>query len=87
MGLGLVRARDAALLGGAESVEAQVDALCAALRATRGADGQRRLAWIEPIDVEQALCEYSKYAKYSADGVRGSTFFQPGVRGGAACRS
>ena len=27
------------------------------------------LAWVKPIDVEQALCEFSKYEKYREKGI------------------
>ena len=42
--------------------EATVATLRAALRATPTLD------WVETIDVEQALCEYSKYEAYSKPG-------------------
>ena len=38
------------------------------------------LAWVEAIDVEQALCEYMKYDTYVADGVSpGKRFLAPGA--------
>jgi len=81
-GLSHVVAREPELLGGdgPRDDEARVAVLCSKLRATRGTDGCQRLAWIEPIDVEQALCEFSKYLRYVSEGVKGSTFFEPGLR-------
>lgn len=51
--------------------EAAVLALREALR------GIPLLEWVEAIDVEQALCEYSKYEAYRAGGISASKRFQP----------
>ena len=60
-GLALVRHLDAALT---EKSEADaVEHLRQELRT------QPSLAWVEAIDVEQALCEYSKYDAYVTNGV------------------
>ena len=62
-GLLLVRTTEGKALGIAGSgEEATVATLRAALRATPTLD------WVETIDVEQALCEYSKYEAYSKPG-------------------
>lgn len=54
-GLRLVRTREPELLFGCESLEEEVETLCAALRATRSDKGEELLSWMRPIDVEQVL--------------------------------
>ena len=51
--------------------------LRAALRASPG------LSWVETIDVEQALCEFSKYEAYRTGGVSAMKRFRPAAWGGA----
>lgn len=53
------------------SDEATVHSLRTALRAERG------LEWVEAIDVEQALCEFSKYDAYCTGGVSAAKRFKP----------
>ena len=74
-GLQLVRTAEGETLGIAESGdEAAVATLRAALRATPTLD------WVETIDVEQALCEYSKYEAYSKPGgISANKIFTPHV--------
>ena len=68
--------------GGAD--EEAVAALLARLRATehtalRGRGGG--LAWMRVIDVEQALCEYSKYVRYLEQGVGSSAYVHTTLTG------
>ena len=76
-GMSLVRAREPQLLAGCSDTGSEVIALCAALRAARSGEGGSLLAWMQPIDVEQALCEFSKYVRYAAGGVCGVGVFEP----------
>ena len=76
-GLALVRSRDTALHAPGKDEEA-VATLRAALRARSPS-----LAWVEAIDVEQALCEYAKYVSYCEGGVRGVKRFEPRTSRGA----
>ena len=69
-GLALVRAREGATLAGLDD-EAAVARLRAAMRARAG------LGWVEAIDVEQALCEFSKYDAYCCGGVSAAKRFKP----------
>lgn len=69
-GLTLVRALQRSELSGS-SDEAAVEKLRGTLRARKG------LAWVEAIDVEQALCEFSKYEAYCSGGVSASKAFAP----------
>ena len=40
---------------------------------------QPNLRWMQAIDVEQALCEYSKYERYRTDGITAAKRYQPRV--------
>jgi hypothetical protein len=71
-GLQLVRKSEGDDLGIRSSVDdAAVMVLRAALRAVPS------LAWVETIDVEQALCEFSKYEAYRLNGISASKTFTP----------
>lgn len=69
-GLTLVRGMGASGLAGMGDAAA-VDALRTQLRASPLLD------WVETIDVEQALCEYSKYDAYCQHGVSAAKRFRP----------
>ena len=62
-GLVLVRQRMSSLLSTCHSEEAAVASLRTELRRAPS------LEWVETIDVEQALCEYSKYEAYVTTGI------------------
>lgn len=71
-GLSLVRATEGEALAIAGSTEEEsVEALRAALRLIPS------LAFVETIDVEQALCEYSKYEAYCTGGISVGKRFEP----------
>ena len=73
-GLALVRAREGTELHVADcSQESAVIALQAALREVASLD------WVEAIDVEQALCEFSKYVSYCTNGVSAGKRFIPQI--------
>lgn len=76
-GLSIVRAASAEL--GAMDDEAVVGKLRAALRKLPD------LSWVEAIDVEQALCEFSKYEAYCTAGVSASKRFSPAGAPGGPC--
>ena len=88
-GLALVRASDegAALLAGgvgADFVKSEDEGDAEAAAAAAAVDRLRRalrrvpsLAWVEAIDVEQALCEFSKYEAYCSHGVSAAKTFTP----------
>ena len=72
-GLALVRGADAAL--GRLTDDQAVERLRADLRT------RRTLGWVEAIDVEQALCEFSKYEAYATTGVSaGKRWVPPAAR-------
>eukprot|EP01052_Picozoa_sp_SAG31_P030073 SAG31_NODE_3053_length_4739_cov_24.623060_5_plen_223_part_00 len=71
-GLQLVRASEGKALGIAGSSEEEtVLTLRTALRTVPS------LCWVQTIDVEQALCEYSKYEAYRVGGISTSKAFTP----------
>ena len=71
-GLQLVRTKEGKGLGIAgRGDEAAVATVRAALRAIPS------LCWVETIDVEQALCEYSKYEAYRVGGISTNKKFTP----------
>ena len=70
-GLVLVRQRMSSLLSNCHSEEAAVASLRTELRRAPS------LAWVETIDVEQALCEYSKYEAYVTTGISAGKRFKP----------
>lgn len=70
-GLVLVRSQQAQLHGLSE--DEAVECLCGQLRE------RHSLAWIETIDVEQALCEFSKYEAYVANGVSSVKQYRPAL--------
>ena len=76
-GLTLVRAAPSSKALGGKDEEEAVVFLRAALRASPG------LSWVETIDVEQALCEFSKYEAYRTGGVSKMKRFRPAAWGGA----
>ena len=61
-GLAHVRARSAALPGDPEEA-------VAALRACLRARHPDLLGWVRAIDIEQALCEFAKYVRYTENGI------------------
>jgi hypothetical protein len=74
-GLSLVRATDGAAPGKSELGGMDDEAAVAWLRTAL----RRRpsLEWVESIDVEQALCEFSKYEAYRSRGISSSKQFRP----------
>jgi hypothetical protein len=70
-GLTLVRGTEASVVPQGLDDEAAVQVLRAALRE------RPRLFWMEAIDVEQALCEFSKYETYASTGVSAGKRFSP----------
>ena len=69
-GLSLVRAFPKAEIAAMDDEEA-VSWLRTALRR------QPSLAWVEAIDVEQALCEFSKYHSYCTNGISPAKLWRP----------
>jgi hypothetical protein len=70
-GLAMVRQGECGIVAVAGDDEAAVHALLGELRAVGC------LEWMRAIDVEQALCEYSKYVRWVEEGVEASRAFVP----------